>query len=90
MAAVLNIENEELLSSPNQTTVPTEEGPTETGEAGSLNGNPLNPSSSNSVSGETSDVGNVNHARVVETVHRVVQEVQRFMTLNKVKPEYTN
>lgn len=76
MAAVLNIENEPLLSSPNQTVVPMEEGPTEPGEVGSLNGNPLPPNSSDSASGETSNVGNVNHATVVETVHRVVQEVQ--------------
>ena len=73
MAAVLNIEHEQLLSSSNQTAASTEEGPTETGEVGSLNGN---PSSSASASSETSSVGNINHATVVETVHRVVQEVQ--------------
>ena len=75
-AAVLNIENEQLLSSPNQGVAPTEEGPTEPGEAGSLDGNSLPPNSPDNASGETSNVGNVSHATVEETVHRVVKEVQ--------------
>ena len=77
MAAVLNIENEQLLSSPNEEVgASTEEGPTEPGEAGSLDGSSLPSSSSDNTSGETSTAGNVNHAAVVETVHRVVQQVQ--------------
>jgi len=77
MAAVLNIENEQLLSSPNEEVgAPTEEGLTAPGEAGSLNGDSLPPNSSDNTSGETSTAGNANHATVVETVHRVVQQVQ--------------
>ena len=76
MAAVLNIENEQLLSSPDQAVAPTEEGPTEPGEAASVNGNPLPPNIFDNASVETSNVGNVNHAAVVETVHRVVREVR--------------
>lgn len=83
MAAVLNIENEQLLSSPNgeagastEAGAPIEEGPTEPGAAGSLNSNSLPPNSSDNTSGETSATGNVNQAAVVETVHRVVQQVQ--------------
>lgn len=78
MAAVLNIENEHLLSSPNEAVASTEEGPAEPGEAGSLNGNPLAANSSEVASGETSNPRNVDHASVVETVHRVVQEVITF------------
>lgn len=76
MAAVLNTENERLLSSPNQGVIPTEEGPTERGEAGSLSGNSLPPNSPDNASGETSNSSNVSHATVEKTVHRVVQEVQ--------------
>ena len=79
MAAVLNIDSEHLLSSPNQAVAPTKEGPTEPGEAESLNGNPLPPNSSEVASGETSNARNVDHASVVETVHRVVQEVKTFI-----------
>lgn len=76
MTAVLNIENEQLLSSPNEEVgAPTEEGPTEPGEVGSLDGNSLPSNSSDNTSGETSTASNVNHAAVVETVHRVVQQV---------------
>ena len=77
MAAVLNIENEQLpSSSPDKAAAPTEEGLTEPGEAGRLSGNLLPPKSSDNTSGETSNLGSVNHAAVVETVHRVVQQVQ--------------
>ena len=76
MAAVLNTENEPLLSSPNQGLAPAEEGPIEPGEAGSLISNSLPPNSPDNASGEASNFGNVSHATVEKTVHRVVQEVQ--------------
>ncbi len=71
MAAVVNIEDENLLSSPNQ----AEEGPTETGEEGSTDGTPQPSDSSPTACGNTTNPTNVNHASVVEAVHRVVQEV---------------
>lgn len=75
MAAVVNIEDENLLSSPNQAAGPVEVGPTETGEEGSTDGNPQASDSSPTAGGNASNPTNVNHASVVEAVHRVVQEV---------------
>ncbi|XP_078345769.1 uncharacterized protein LOC144631230 [Oculina patagonica] len=70
MAAVVNIEDENLLSSPNQAEV----GPTETGEEGSTDDNPRPSDSSPTAAGNTSNPTNASHASVVEAVHRVVQE----------------
>ena len=78
MAAVVNIENENLLSSPNQSAGPAEEGPTETGEQGSTDGNSQSLDSFATASDNASNLGNVDHASVVETVHRVVQQVEGF------------
>ena len=75
VAAVVNIEDEKLLSSPNQAAEPAEEAPTETGEEGSVDGNPHSSDSSPTVGGDASNLGNVNHASVVEAVHHVVQKV---------------
>ena len=73
---VVNTESETLLSSPNPSGELADTGSTETEEEESLDGDPHPSYSSLTDNGNASNPGNVNHASVVEAVHRVVQEVR--------------
>ena len=73
----VSVENENLLSSPNQ----PDESQAEAGAEETLSASPRIVDSSSSASDNTSNANNVDHAKVVEAVQRVVQEVREVMLL---------